>query len=152
MPAGAQKKSPNRFQRQRNGLLAIVHIAPKQLGFSEEERVAVLLRFGVKSSGALSIPELQELKEFYEALGFEAKPGKSGGPHKRKFIEGQLEALRERVLQEAAKLENGEERMLGLLKAKAGVDRLEWVSDTGKLRQIIRVLTVYRAKGMEHRA
>ncbi len=34
---GGGKKSPNRLQKQRNVLLGLVHIAPQQLGLSDEE-------------------------------------------------------------------------------------------------------------------
>ena len=146
---GHRKKSPNRFQRQRTGLLAIVHIAKKALGFTDGEYRAVLKRYGASSAAALSIGELEDLVKYFETLGFVAKKGRSGGENQRKFRESHAEALRERVLQEAAKLENGEARMLGLLKSKAGVDRLEWCADVGKLKQVVRVLRVYQAKEID---
>ncbi len=141
---GARKKSPNSLQRQRNGLLGLVHIAPQQLGFSEEERLAALARFGVSSSSALSIPELEKLVKYYQSLGFVKKPKKQGAK-RWKFEQGnQVAALQQRARSEAEQIENGEKRLAGLVKSKCGVDDLRFCQDVGKLKRLLRILAMIR--------
>jgi Bacteriophage Mu, GemA protein len=134
------KKSPNKLQKQRNGLLAIVHIAKKSLGLDDDMYRDVLGNWGVKSSGAMSIRELEELVDHFQGLGFRVV----GKRPKVKGQSGQIEALRDRIRAETLLLENGEERMIGLVKSKAGVESLEWVRSAPKLMQILRILKIFR--------
>lgn len=129
----AGKKSPNRIQKQRNGLLALVHIAKAQLGLPDHFYREILKNYGVSSAAALSIPELENLVQHFEHRGFVPKKKKRTGS-------GQAKALRERIRDEAAKIENGEKRMEGLVKKIAQVDQLDWCRDVGKLRQILKIL------------
>jgi len=131
------KKSPNRFQKQRNGLLALVHIAKKQLGLPDHLYREVLKNYGVSSAAALSIPELENLVQHFERRGFVKKPrAKSKG----RRVKDQAEALRDRIRAEAAKIENGEERLKGLVKKVAGVDELDWCRNVGHLKRILKIL------------
>lgn len=136
--SGGGKLSPNRLQRQRNGLLAKVHIAKKDLGLSDDLYRAVLERFGVSSAAALSILELEELVRHFKGMGFK----KQGSGVRDRGSAGQVEALQGKILERAFVIERGEQRMLGLVKAKCGVDRLEWCRDVGKLKQVLKVLNL----------
>ena len=140
---GGGKKSPNKFQKQRHGLLAVVHIAKKDLGLADPEYRAVLMRYGVSSAGAMSIPELENLVEYFESLGFI----KTQKERFKKFKKPgtQAAALKERILSEAAKLDNWEKRLAGLVKKKCGVDKLEWCSDIGKLKSLLKCVATIRA-------
>lgn len=142
------KKSPNKLQRQRNGLLAIVHIAKKDLGLDDAAYRDVLGFWGVKSSGALSISELEELIDYFSSRGFQKK---TTGDRRQK-ADGRrrmIEALHERIQAEAAKLENGDARMNGLIKAKANVDDLRFCRNINKLKQILRILKLFQEQEKE---
>lgn len=143
---GGRKKSPNRLQQQRNGLLALVHIAKKDLGMTDDEYHACLTALGAGSAGALSIPELERLMKHFKKMGFIKKPANKGSK-RWKFDSGQVTALQERIRSIARDIENGEARMTGLIKAKCGVDDLRFCRDVRKLKQVVRVMTVIKGKG-----
>lgn len=140
---GGGKKSPNRIQKQRNGLLAIVHIAKQNLGMDDATYRDLLLNWGVKSSAALSISELEDLVDHFQSLGFRVQRSKVQGS--RDQGRGRMaEALHERIREEAAKLEKGEARLTGLVKKIANVDDLRFCRNTAKLKQILKIITVYQ--------
>ena len=141
------KMSPNRLQQQRNGLLALVHIAPKDLGMTEEERLSALERYGVTSSGALSIPELEQLLKYFESKGFVKKPVITRLRKATPRQGGQVTALQDRIRSTVQDMENGEARMTGLVKAKCGVDDLRFCRDVKKLKQVLRILTLIKGQG-----
>jgi hypothetical protein len=140
---GAGKKSPNVLQRQRNGLLAIVHIAKKDLGLDDVAYRDVLGFYGVASSAALSISELEDLVGHFESKGFK-KAGKPGGQEagRRRMAE----ALHGRIRTEAEKLDNGQARLSGLVKKIANVDDLRFCRNTRKLKQILKIICVMQEK------
>ncbi len=141
---GGGKKSPNRFKQQRNGLLGIVHIAKDQLGLSRVEYEDILSRYRVTSAAAMSVPELENLVKYFETLGFKKKPG-SVGPKRWKLQNtNQVQALQDRIRSTVQDMENGEARMTGLVKAKCGVDDLRFCRDVGKLKQVLRVMTLIK--------
>jgi phage gp16-like protein len=130
------KSSDDKIHRRRNGLLALVHIAKKELALRDEYR-DVLKYWGVKTSAQMSIPELEDLVEYFESLGFKKKV-----PADRDLGSGvgQITALRERVRAEAGKLNNGEQRLKGLVKKIAKADDLMSCRDVKKLKQILKVV------------
>ena len=132
-----KKSSNNKIQRRRNGLLALVHIAKKELSLRDDEYRDVLKYWGVKTSAEMSIPELEELVKYFESLGFKKKV-----PADRDLGSGvgQITALRERVLAEAGKLNNGEQRLKGLVKKIAKAEDLMSCRDLKKLKQILKVV------------
>jgi len=143
----AGKKSPNKIQRRRNGLLAIVHIAKKDLGLDDAEYMETLGVYGVSSAGAMSVPELEDLVDYFGSLGFKKKAvGQAFQPADR-GRQRMAHALHERIRTEAAKLENGESRFQGLVKKIAKVDDLRFCRNVGKLKQILKIITVYQQKG-----
>lgn len=144
---GGGKKSPNKLQRQRQGLLAVVHIAKKDLGLTDADYSAVLIRYGVSSAAALSIPELENLVEYFESLGF--KKRKKSGSKKWKRPGTQAAALRERILSEASKLDNWEKRLTGLVRKICGVEKLEWCSDVRKLKSLLKCIVVIGQDGKD---
>lgn len=138
-----RKLSPNRLQQQRNGLLALVHIAKKDLGLTDEEYRACLERYGAGSAGALSISEMERLVKYFKSIGFIKKPAAKGS--KRRFsCHGQVMALQDRIRSTVQDMENGEARMTGLVKAKCGVDDLRFCRDVKKLKQVLRVMTLIK--------
>jgi hypothetical protein len=135
--ADKEKSSDDKIHRRRNGLLALVHIAKKELALRDDEYRDVLKYWGVTTSAEMSIPELEELVEYFESLGFKKKV-----PADRDLGSGvgQITALRERIREEAGKLNNGEQRLKGLVKKIAKTDDLTSCRDVKKLKQILKVI------------
>jgi hypothetical protein len=135
--ADKKKSSNNKIQRRRHGLLALVHIAKRELALRDDEYRDVLKYWGVKTSAEMSIPELEELVKYFESLGFKKKV--SADRDLGSGV-GQITALRERVWAEAGKLKNGEQRLKGLVKKIAKTDDLMSCRDVKKLKQILKVV------------
>ncbi len=135
--ADKKKSSNNKIQRRRNGLLALVHIAKKELALRDDEYRDVLKYWGVKTSAEMSIPELEELVEYFESLGFKKKVS---ADRELGSGVGQITALRERVRVEAGKLNNAEQRLKGLVKKIAKTDDLMSCRNVKKLKQILKVV------------
>lgn len=135
--ADKKKPSNNKIQRRRNRLLALVHIAKKELALRDDEYRDVLKYWGVTTSAELSIPQLEELVEYFESLGFKKKV-----PADKDMGSGigQITALRERIREEAGKLNNGEQRLKGLVKKIAKADDLMSCRDVKKLKQVLKVV------------
>jgi hypothetical protein len=131
------KTSDDKTHRRRNGLLALVHIAKKELALRDEEYRDILKYWGVITSAQMSIPELEELVEYFESLGFKKK---SSADRDLGSGVGQITALRERVREEAGKLNNGEQRLKGLVRKIAKKDDLMSCRDVKKLKQILKVV------------
>ena len=93
--------------------------------------------WGVKTSAQMSIPELEELVEYFESLGFKKKVAVDRDPGSGV---GQITALRERIRAEAEKLNNGKQRLKGLVKKIAKADDLMSCRDVNKLKQILKVV------------
>lgn len=128
-----------REQKQRNGLLAMVHIAKKDLSLNPGEYEAILGGFKVKSSRELSIPQLERLTKYLQKLGWKplARRHKARPDDDRE----RLAALRDRVLVEAGMLKNREARLPGLIKKICGVDNLNWVKSAAKIRRLLVVIS-----------
>jgi len=120
-------------RRQRRGLLAKVHIAKKDLCIPDEDYRLILRReFGVASSAALSDRELQALVRYFEGKGWAAKPGPGRAD--------QPAALRERALELKGQMAMSDLRFARLCRSICGTDRLEWCSNTGRLKRLLAVL------------
>lgn len=132
-----KKSSNNKIQRRRHGLLALVHIAKRELALRDDEYRDVLKYWGVKTSAEMSIPELEELVKYFESLGFKKKVS---ADRELGSGVGQITALRERVRVEAGKLNNGEQRLKGLVKKIAKAEDLMSCRDVKKLKQILKVV------------
>jgi hypothetical protein len=135
--ANKEKSSDDKIHRRRNGLLALVHIAKKELALRDDEYRDVLKYWGVKTSAQMSVPELEDLVEYFESLGFKKKV--SADRDLGSGV-GQITALRERIRAEAGKLNNGEQRLKGLVKKIAKADDLMSCRDVKKLKQILKVI------------
>jgi phage gp16-like protein len=135
--ADEKKPSDDKIHRRRNGLLALVHIAKKELALRDDEYRDVLKYWGVTTSAQMSIPELEELVEYFESLGFKKKVSADRDPGSGT---GQITALKERVREEAGKLNNGEQRLKGLVKKIAKADDLKSCRNVKKLKQILKVV------------
>jgi hypothetical protein len=124
-------------------------IQTKHVG-DEEYRELLWKRFRVTSCTQLSSMQAGKLIDLFVRWQWVNQAGSkeqgagsrdpassaSGGLRRGK----QAAALRARIEDEAATLENGRERMIGLVKKIGQVDRLEWCRDIGKLKRILKIL------------
>ncbi|MBW1606822.1 MAG: DUF1018 domain-containing protein [Deltaproteobacteria bacterium] len=133
----SSKRMADKLQERRNGLLALVHIAKKEIPLSDDEYRDVIAYWGVRSSADMSIPELEELVKYFESLGFKKKVSDPRDPGSGV---GQIKALQERIRAEAKKLSNGEQRLKGLVKKIAKADDLKACRNIKKLKQVLKVV------------
>lgn len=133
----SSKNTADNLQERRHKLLALVHIAQKEIPLSDDEYRDVIAYWGVRSSADMSIPELEELVEYFESLGFKKKVIDPRDPGSGV---GQIKALQERVREEAGKLNHGEERLKGLVKKIAKEDDLRFCRNVKKLKQLLKVI------------
>jgi hypothetical protein len=131
------KNTADKLQERRHKLLALVHIAKKEIPLSDDEYRDVIAYWGVKSSADMSNPELEELVNYFESLGFKKK---AIDPRDPGAGVGQIHALQIRVREEAMKLHNGEERLKGLVKKIAKEDDLRSCRNIKKLKQLLKVI------------
>ena len=129
---------------QRRSLLAMVHIAKKDLGLNEGEYEMILRGFRVASSGELNIPQLERLVNYLKLLGW--KPVRSRRRKRRADAEALLRALRERCVEIAKTIDNGEKRLAGLATKICGFASLTWCRDAAKLERLLAVLGKIREK------
>ncbi len=130
-------KTADKLQERRHKLLALVHIAKKEIPLRDDEYRDVIAYWGVRSSADMSIPELEDLVEYFESLGFKkkVKDPRDPGPGV-----GQIKALQERIRVEAKKLNNGEERLKGLVRKIAKENDLRFCRNVKKLKQVLKVV------------
>ena len=127
----------DKLLERRHKLLALVHIAKKEIPLRDNEYRDVIAYWGVRSSADMSIPELEELVKYFESLGFKKKVPDPRDPGSGV---GQIKALQERVREEAVKLNNGEERLKGLVKKIAKENDLKACRNIKKLKQLLKVI------------
>jgi len=130
-------KMADKPQERRHKLLALVHIAIKEIPLSDDEYRDVIAYWGVGSSADMSIPELEELVKYFESLGFKKKVTDPRDPGAGV---GQIKALQERIKEEAGKLNNGEERLKGLIKKIAKENDLKACRNIKELKQLLKVI------------
>jgi hypothetical protein len=133
----------DKLQERRHKLLAMVHIAKKEIPLSDDEYRDVIAYWGVSSSADMVIPELEELVQYFESLGFRKKVTDPRDPGSGI---GQLKALQERVREEANKLNHGEERLKGLVKKIAKEDDLKFCRNVKKLKQLLKVIRLLQKR------
>jgi phage gp16-like protein len=143
-PTGARPYLQNASEKaQRRGLLAMVHIAKKDLGLNEGEYEMILRGFKVASSGELNIPQLERLVKYLKRLGW--KPVRSRRK-KPAPADARLAALRERCVEVAKTMDNGEKRLAGLAAKICGFASLTWCRDAAKLERLLAVLGSIKEK------
>jgi Bacteriophage Mu, GemA protein len=136
-------KTVDNLQERRHKLLALVHIAKKEIPLRDDEYRDVIAYWGVKSSADMSIPELEELVKYFESLGFIKKVPDPRDPGSGV---GQMRALQERIREEAGKLNNGEERLKGLVKKIAKENDLKACRNIKKLKQLLKVIRLLQQR------
>ena len=137
---GKKKPAQDTQKRERNGLLAKIHVAKKQLGLTDDQYEAVLRGFKVTSAKELTIPQLEELVKYFKRLGFRPVKARWLKPYDEKPSDDQVIALWKRAREIAADLPGGTVRLQGLVKKICGVEILEWCRDEDKLERLLKVL------------
>jgi phage gp16-like protein len=147
-PTGARPPMRNASEEaQRRGLLAMVHIAKKDLGLNEGEYEMILRGFKAASSGELAIPHLERLVKYLKRLGW--RPLRSRRKKRPADADARLIALRARCVEIAKTLENGEKRLAGLAAKICGFASLTWCRDAAKLERLLAVLGSIKEKEAE---
>lgn len=144
--AGKRKRQDTQ-KRERNGLLAKIHVARKQLGLSEDQYEAVLRGFQVASAKEMTIPQLELLVKYFCNLGFRPIRARWLKPPEERHSDDQVIALWQRAREIAADLPGGTARLQGLVKKICGVAVLEWCRDEDKLERLLKVLGEIRERG-----
>jgi phage gp16-like protein len=148
-PTGARPYLQNASEAaQRRGLLAMVHIAKKDLGLNEGEWEMILRGFKVASSGELNIPQLERLVKYLKHLGW--KPVRSRRKKRPADAAARMDALRRRCVEIAQTLDNGEKRLAGLAAKICGFASLTWCRDAAKLERLLAVLGSIKEKEAAH--
>ena len=117
----------------RKKLLAKVHIAKKDLDWSEKQyRLVLSAAFGAPTASALSNDQLQELLGY-----FISKYGWQPRKEKGKGESFQVSALQKRAIEFADQIPGGKERVQGLCRKFCEVDRIEWCHSAAKLKRLL---------------
>lgn len=123
--------------RRRNGLLALVHIAKRDLGLDDDlYRMILKDQFGVLSASALASSELERLMAWFERRGFRRQPKKDRGERAQQ----QIEALRDKAEEAMAARGFSPKRRRGLLRKICGVEDLGFCRDSERLRRLLAVI------------
>ncbi len=154
-------------ERQRRGLLAMIHIAKKERCLRDDEYRMILSGFRAASASELSIPELERLVKYLKKLGWkpvrrrspsgtdckcvpirqgsETAPSPSRGDGQGGGDDARLSALRRRCVEVATgtdlkSVPIGGKRLAGLALKICGVTSLTWCHDVKKLQRLLAVL------------
>jgi hypothetical protein len=134
------KPAQDTQKRERNGLLAKVHIARKQLCLSDDQYEAVLRGFGVTSARELTIPQLEDLVKYFRRLGFRPIKARWLKPPDERPTDDQIIALWKRAREIASEIDGGTARLQGVVRKICGVNILEWCRDGDRLERLLKVL------------
>lgn len=136
----------NRSISRRQGMLAKIHIAKKQLGLSDPDYRAMLDgRYGAESAGKLDIKQLDDLLRFLSRRGFTAparRRGDRAAPAQRDYDRSDLMGKIEALLAETANTQGRFvpwDYALAILKRQGGPEKLEWAT-TKQLQAVIAAL------------
>lgn len=130
--------------QQRQGLLAKIHIAKKDMGLTDDQYEAMLSGMKVKSAKDLTILQLEKLVQYMMHYGW--RPGKSRKP---KTVDAQINALKGRVQEASLGIPNGQERLPGLIRKICGVDSLIWCRNVNKLERLLAVIGKIKEEGYD---
>lgn len=130
--------------QQRQGLLAKIHIAKKDMGLTDDQYEAMLSGMKVKSAKDLTILQLEKLVQYMMHCGW--RPGKSRKP---KPVDAQINALKGRVQEASLGIPNGQERLPGLIRKICGVDSLIWCRNVNKLERLLAVIGKIKEEGYD---
>lgn len=141
---GGKPRERHPLTEKRRKLLAMVHMAKKDMGLDEDTYRAMLVeQFGVSSAAALSTVEMERLLKHMKSKGWKREDRRTP----EQLEQAQLVSLKNRAITLAEKLENGEARLNGLCRKLFDVSRVEWVRDTGQMQRLLSVLNFILKEG-----
>lgn len=136
------KPSKTNVDKNRIRLLALVHIALKDLGIDDDlYRLILQEEFGVESSKNLTNRELTRLVDRFAASGFRSRPRVTSASH------AQCEALRERIGQELLRTDLDAVRYRRLTLKMCGTEDVKWCRDVTRLKRLAAVLRSIANRG-----
>jgi len=123
---------------ERRRLLALVHIAAKDIGLGDDQYRGLLAAlFKTSTAAALSNDELRKLVAYFmKEFNWRHKGSFAGKGSER----SQIKALHLRLSGFISEIPNGQKRVGSLCRKICGVDRIEWCKDLGKLKRLLAVL------------
>lgn len=121
-------------KKQRQGLLAKIHIAKKEMGLNEGEYEMILRGFKVASAADMTLEQLENCVKLLKHYGW--KPAHI----RKKENPEQLAALRRRCVETAKGLPNGEKRLAGLAEKICGTSQVVWCHSAPKLERLLAAL------------
>ena len=121
--------------KQRRGLLAKIHIAKKEMGLNGGEYEMILRGFKVASAADMTIPQLENCVKLMKHYGW--KELSLSARHTPGKNPEQLVALRQRCIDLAREIPNGEKRLAGLAEKICGTAQLAWCHDVKKLGRLL---------------
>lgn len=128
------KSSDGDPEAERRRLLAMIHIARKDMGWTDPFYRSLLENcFGVATAAALTNIQLESLIVAIRNQGWapKRKPGE---------IDEQVFSFRKRIMDIAAQIPNGQERLKGLCKSLCGTESLSWCTDIPKMKRLLATL------------
>ncbi|MDK2955392.1 MAG: hypothetical protein PWQ57_888 [Desulfovibrionales bacterium] len=127
----------------RKTLLAQAHMAPMQLGMSDEDRRAVLQNlFGVDSCKHLTVRQLDQLIRHFEKCGWAPSPRRKAEKQPKRSREPEMLAKVQALLSELHAVQGDWHPWhyaTAILRRMYGVERLEW-ANAKQLRGVIAAL------------
>lgn len=130
--------------QQRQGLLAKIHIAKKDMGLTDDQYEAMLAGMKVTSAKDLTILQMEKLVQYLKHYGWKPSKIKRKTPDRENT---RLDALRRRCVELAKEIENGERRLAGLAMTICGVSSLTWCRDINKLERLLAVIGKIKEEG-----
>jgi LPS O-antigen subunit length determinant protein (WzzB/FepE family) len=122
-------------KKQRRGLLAKIHIAKAQMGLNGGEYEMILRSFKVETAADMTIVQLENMVKLLKHYGW-----KEIYLRKHDINPEQLIALRQRCIDLAREIPNGEKRLAGLASKICGTSQLIWCHDIKKIERLLAVL------------
>ena len=131
----------------RKGLLAKVHLAPKELGIDDETRRAIQVQLtGKESAARMTVPELERLVRHYRRLGWRPK-GRGGRPRATaqvRMIRALWHELAEAGVVRASEGKR-EKALRAWVRRMTGVSAPEWLTPE-QASHVIEALKQWRAR------
>jgi phage gp16-like protein len=131
-------KNTTQIDTVRNGLIAKIHVAKKQLVI-DEEAYRALLQSEVKKDSlkAMSVWELEKIVERMTKLGFRVQKSSDNRTHDRQSKK--IRALWLDLAKSGLVKDPNESALCAFVKRRTGVDALQWLS-TEQAAKVIEVL------------
>lgn len=132
-----------------NGKKAMIHVAKKQIGMTEDEYRALLSGVGVKSSKDLNDKTFGDVMDRFKELGFKPKRKKQPGninnlPESKRPLMKKLEAI---ILDMGLDWPYVD----AIAKSRFKVDKAQWL-EPGPLRKLVQMMATHQKRTLKKQA